>query len=185
MAAWWIMPAVAGAAALYAKWKQAAGMRWFLGTEDEAKKSPVALLLARLHTGIQLPAPSAGFQWKAVKFLMAMTPLAAPQEIDVNVLEPVTAKSGTSGLGAVPVAIEEIPVRTARSGDFLLMWDGSLCRVLDPIPGGFEFEAVVVDGPNVGLHGQYGFDVPRRAFRAKAEVGHILSPRRAEEVLYG
>lgn len=83
----WLMPAVIGGLMLYAKNKASAAFRWIMSDEDSILSMPVALLLTKVETGEALPAPPAGFRWKAVQVNFASTPFAAPQQLAVNVLE--------------------------------------------------------------------------------------------------
>lgn len=83
----WLVPALTIGASMYVKSKQSAKVRWYMGTEDEAKGSAVALLLAKLGSGLTLPAPTAGFHWKPIKMTLATSLFSSSSDIEVNVLE--------------------------------------------------------------------------------------------------
>jgi len=95
MAAWWLMPAVTGAAMLVTRYKAAAGkVRWLEMTEDDAKKLPPALLIYRLESGDALPPAPAHMAWKSISMLVAVSPFAAPTDMELHVWEPMFAAPG-------------------------------------------------------------------------------------------
>ena len=97
---WWVTPALIGGAMFYLKSKTAAAARWFQGLEADAKKLPIAVLLTKISTGNAVPAPPASFQWKKINFSVAASPFAAPQDIDVHVLEAIPAQASGAGISA-------------------------------------------------------------------------------------
>ena len=103
----WIGPALIGGVMLYAKSKASAAYRWYMGSEDTANQMPIALLLSKTNTGDVLPAPPAGYTWKPVTFIFASSPFTPPDQLVINVMQPVT--TGTQAVSTpaagVPAAL--------------------------------------------------------------------------------
>ena len=84
----WLFPAVLFGAGLYIKQKQKAGkFRWIAQPEDQVKAMPVIFAVAKSESGEALPEPPQGFRWKEIVLTYAASPLSAPSEARIHVLE--------------------------------------------------------------------------------------------------
>ena len=97
----WMMPAVTLAIALYVKGKRKAGkVRWVERTEEQLKKLPAGFILAKLlDYGDELPPPPEGSKWREITMLVSTSPISAPEELVVHVLDPIFMNQE----GALPV----------------------------------------------------------------------------------
>lgn len=84
----WVFPALLFGAGLYIKQKQKAGkFRWIAQPEGAVKAMPVILAVAKSESGEALPEPPQGFRWKEIVLMYAASPLSAPSEARIHVLE--------------------------------------------------------------------------------------------------
>lgn len=107
LGAWWLMPGLTLGVALYVRSKRKAGkVRWIEKTEEELKKLPAGLIMAKLlDYGDELPQPPEGFKWREITMLISTTPISAPEELVVHVLDPIFQ----NGEGLLPVHSLEEP----------------------------------------------------------------------------
>lgn len=99
--AWWFMPALTIGAALYVKAKKVPPFRWIFQTEEATRKTPIAMLLVKVKTGTELPPPPQGYRWKPIKMLMAPSPFATPEEVEIHVLDTAQPQATVGGFLAV------------------------------------------------------------------------------------
>ena len=146
---WWFTPALIGGLMLYAKSKASAAFRWIDSDEASVTSMPIALLLAKVTSGDALPAAPTGFHWKSIQLSFAASPFAAPQTLQVNVIE-------SDPTAAAPGSVTS-PAVTPTSGPPIQSVNGFLTA-----------QAVAAGG-----HGVHGFLTAQAADKAE-HMGEVL-----------
>lgn len=125
----WLLPAMLIGTALWARSKRSSGkVRWVQKTEQEVKQMPIGLVLEQqMESGDALPAPKEGHRWKAIQMYVATSPLTAPEEIVIHVLEPIFGANlsaflttqlvqSPTGLGSSYLTTDDVTVSPKLSG---------------------------------------------------------------------